>query len=152
MKTLVTTTILALGLSGAAFADGHLAASGDAAEGESAFKQCQSCHVVADADGNVLAGRKAKTGPNLYGVVGRAPGAVEDFRYGKDLASLAESDIVFDEANFVAYVQNPKDWLQEATGNDKARSKMSYRVRKEEDALNLYAYIKSLDPAMAETN
>ncbi|WP_425040138.1 c-type cytochrome [Primorskyibacter sp. S187A] len=153
MKSLVTTTILALGLTGgAAFAEGHadLTATGDAAAGEKAFRQCVSCHVVQNDDGETLAGRKSKTGPNLYQVVGRAPGAVEGFRYGKDLASLADSDLVYDEATFVAYVQDPKGWLQEATDNSKARSKMSFKVRKEEDAINLYAYLKSLDPAMAD--
>ncbi len=34
--------------------------------------------------------------------------------------------------------------IREATGDDKARGKMSFRVRKEEDAINLYAYIASL--------
>ena len=56
-------------------------AEGDAAEGETAFnRQCSSCHVVADADGNILAGKRAKTGPNLYAVIGRTLGSVEDFK------------------------------------------------------------------------
>ena len=151
MKTFVTTAILAAGLAGAAFAESHaadLTATGDAEAGEAAFKQCQSCHVVQNDDGETLAGRNAKTGPNLWMIAGRTPGALEDFRYGKDLASLADSDLVFDEATFVAYVQDPREWLKGATGNDKARSKMSYKVRKEEDAINLYAFLKSLQPEM----
>ena len=147
MKTLVTTALLALGataLSGPAFAGGHLAATGDASEGEKAFRQCQSCHVVVNDAGETLAGRASKTGPNLYNIAGRTPGSVEGFRYGKDTASLADSDVVFDEATFVAYVQDPTAWLREVTGNSKARSKMAYKVRKEEDALNLYAFLQSL--------
>lgn len=148
MKTLVTTAVFALGLSGAAFADGHLAATGDVEAGEKAFRQCQSCHVVVNDAGETLAGKKAKTGPNLYKVAGRTPGSVEGFRYGKETAALADSDIVFDEATFVAYVQDPTAWLREASGNDKARSKMSYKVRKEADAINLYAYLQSLGAGM----
>ena len=153
MKYLVTTTAFAMALAGAAFAQSEgvdLTASGDAEEGADAFKQCQSCHVVVNEEGETLAGRNAKTGPNLYGVVGSAPGSNEDFRYGDDLASLADSDIVYDEETFVAYVQDPREWLKEATGDDKARSKMTYKVRKEEDAVNLYAYLKSLGPEMEE--
>lgn len=153
MKFLVTTTAFALALGGAAFAESHaadLTASGDADAGADAFKQCQSCHVVVNEEGETLAGRNAKTGPNLYGVVGAAPGSVEGFRYGDDLASLSDSDIVYDEATFVAYVQDPRGWLREATGDAKARSKMSFKVRKEEDAINLYAYLKSLGPDMAD--
>jgi len=75
MKILNTAAALTL-LAAPAFADGH--ASGDAAAGQEQFeRQCVSCHVVADADGNVLAGRAAKTGPNLYGLSGRLPGSVE---------------------------------------------------------------------------
>ena len=40
-----------------AFAGGH--ASGDAAEGEKAFRQCKACHAIVDADGNeVMKGGK----------------------------------------------------------------------------------------------
>ena len=130
-----------------AFADGH--ASGDAAAGEKAFRQCISCHVVVDDDGKTLAGRKAKTGPNLYGVAGRAAGGVEDFKYSDIIMLAGEQGVVYDEANFVAYVQDPTGWLREVTG-DNGRGKMSYKVRKEEDAVNLYAYLASLAPAPAE--
>ena len=59
MKTFNILVALAL-LAAPAFADGH-SASGDAAAGEEQFKrQCVSCHIVADADRNVLAGRAAK--------------------------------------------------------------------------------------------
>ena len=134
-------SIAALALSAApAFADGHLAASGDAAEGEKAFRQCQSCHVVESPDGEVLAGRAAKTGPNLYGVVGRGYGEVEGYRYSDIMMKAGETDNVYDEANFVAYVQDPTGHLQEVTG-DNGRGKMSYKVRKEEDAVNLYAFL-----------
>lgn len=67
MKTLMMTTAAATLIAGAAFAEGN------AADGEAAFKQCQSCHVVVDDEGNTLAGRKAKTGPNLFGVPGVSP-------------------------------------------------------------------------------
>ncbi|WP_299658031.1 cytochrome c family protein [uncultured Tateyamaria sp.] len=127
------------------FADGH--ASGDAAEGEKAFRQCISCHVVQNEAGDTLAGRNAKTGPNLYGIVGGQFGMVEDFRYS-DINQLAASmeGLEITEEVFVAYVQDPTAYLREVTG-DKGRSKMTYKVRKEEDAVNIYAYLASLQPA-----
>lgn len=127
-------------LTAPAFADGHLAASGDADAGEKAFRQCQSCHVVENAAGEVLAGRAARTGPNLFGVVGRASGTVEGFRYSDLALAAGETDMVYDEANFVAYVQDPTAHLREVSGEG-GRSKMSYKVRKEEDAINLYAFL-----------
>lgn len=121
--------------------------TGDAAEGERAFRACISCHVVKDADDNVLAGRNGRTGPNLYGMSGRAAGAVEDFRYSKGLIAAGDGGLVWDEETFVAFVQDPTSYIREVTGDSSARSKMSYRVRKEEDAVNLYAYLVSLSPA-----
>ncbi|UWQ18369.1 cytochrome c family protein [Jannaschia sp. M317] len=135
-----TMTILAAAVAaGPVLADGH-AASGDAEAGEKAFRQCQSCHVVQNGDGEVLAGRAAKTGPNLYGIAGRAGGMVEDFAYSDLAVAAGEAGLVFDEANFVAYVQDPTAHLREVSGEG-GRSKMSFKVRKEEDAVNLYAFL-----------
>lgn len=117
-------------------------AEGDAAAGEEAFaRQCATCHVVVDADGNTLAGKRAKTGPNLYQVIGRTLGSVEDFRYGKSIVEAGEGGAVWDEAGMAAYLQDPKAYLAEVTGDSGARSKMAYRVRKEDDAVNLAAFL-----------
>lgn len=155
MKTLALTTALAIGLALPAFAESHatldLTATGDAAKGEDAFKKCQSCHVVANAEGEVLAGKRAKTGPNLYGVAGRTAGSLDDFRYGKDLVAAGEAGMVFDEATFVTYVMDPKAAIQEVLNDGKARSKMSYRVRKEDEAKDLYAFLLSLASPMEES-
>jgi len=69
---------------------------------------------------------------------------VEDFRYGNGLTALNEAEMVWDEANFVGYVQDPTGWIRETTGDNSLRGAMSFRVRSEEDALNLYAYLASL--------
>lgn len=123
-----------------AFADGH--ASGDAAKGAEQFeRQCVSCHLVADAGGNVLAGRNAKTGPNLFGIVGRTPGTVEGFRYGDSIVAYGETGFAWDEAGFVAYVQDPTGYLREELGDNRARARMSYRVRDAGDATDIFAFL-----------
>jgi len=135
---------LTLALASPALADDP---TGDAAKGEAAFRQCQACHIVADADGNVLAGRSGRTGPNLYGIAGRAAGSVEGFRYSELMHEAAEKGLVWDEETFVAYVQNPTNFLKEASGEDSGRSNMTFMVRKPDDAVNLWAYLVSLAPA-----
>ncbi|SDY39790.1 cytochrome c [Jannaschia faecimaris] len=137
-------------LAAPAFADAHLAASGDAAEGEKAFRQCQACHVVEDPSGEVLAGRASRTGPNLYGVVGRTAGSVEDFRYSDLMIAAGEAGMIYDEANFVPYVMDPTAHLKEASGETSGRGKMSYKVRKEEDAINLYAFLAQFQDEAAQ--
>lgn len=117
------------------------------ARGEAAFSQCQSCHVVRNDAGEVLAGRNGRTGPNLYGVIGRVAGSYPDFRYGDGIVAAGEGGLVWDEASFVAYVMNPTDFLREATGNNRARGNMSFRVRNADQAHDLYAFLTSLSPA-----
>ena len=132
-----------------AFADSHEAGpSGDAEAGEASFRACIACHVVTDPDGNVLAGRNGRTGPNLYAIDGRAAGSVEGFRYGPGMVAAAETGLVWDEEHFAAYVPNATNFLREITGDSRARSAMSPQRVSEEDTANLWAYLVSLAPAM----
>lgn len=132
------------------YAENHTAdleLQGDVAAGEEAFnRQCVACHVVVNDDGETLAGRNARTGPNLYGVAMRVPGVVEDFRYSDSVVELGEAGEVWDEANFVAYVQDPTGWLREVLDDRRARGKMAFQVRDEGDAYNIYAYLAEIGP------
>lgn len=128
-----------------AMADGH-AATGDAAAGERAFRQCIACHVVVNDEGETLAGRNSRTGPNLYAIAGQPYGRIEDFRYSPGLTALNEAGVLMTEETFVAYVQDPTGYIREASGDGGLRGAMSFRVRSEEDAVNLYAYLVSLAP------
>lgn len=116
-------------------------AQGDAAAGEAAFRQCVACHVVTNPAGEILAGRAGRSGPNLYGVADRVAGSVDGFRYSGGLVALNGAGVAWSEDNFVAYVQDPAGFVREATGDGSARSSMSFRVRNETDARNLYAFL-----------
>ncbi|EPX77509.1 c-type cytochrome [Litoreibacter arenae] len=118
-------------------------AEGDAEAGEKEFKKCKSCHMVVDGDNEIVKG--GKTGPNLFGLPGRVVGS-EDFRYGKDLVSVGEAGLVWDEAEFIAYSADPKEWLKEKTGDSKAKSKMSFKLKDAEDAANIWAFLVSVSP------
>ena len=129
-----------------ALAESH--ATGDAAAGKAAFaKQCVSCHIVVNDIGETLAGSKATTGPNLYGVTMRKLGTALGFkRYGKSIVKAGEIGTFWNQENFVGYVQNPTGWLRTTLEDPKARSKMSFKVRKEEDALNIFAFLHAISP------
>lgn len=124
-------------------------AAGDIEAGKKVFNQCQTCHAVVDPDGNVLAGKNAKTGPNLYGVVGRAAGSYPDFKYGDSIVALGAGGYVWTEADLATYVQDPVAFLKDKSGDTKAKSKMMFKLKKEEDAANVAAFIASLAPAPA---
>ncbi len=142
MKIAVVTAFAAMSMAASpAFAQGDIEA------GQKLFNQCQTCHVVANEAGEVLAGRNAKTGPNLYGVIGRPAGTYPDFKYGDDMLAANAKGLVWDEATFLEYVQDPSKFLQTYLEDPKARGKMQFKVRKPEDAANLYAFLTSLAPA-----
>lgn len=126
---------------------GPALAAGDAEKGAKLFNQCQTCHVVANEAGEVLAGKNAKTGPNLYAVIGRKAGSYEGFKYGDDMVAAGEKGLVWDEATFVEYVQDPSGFLKTYLEDDKAKGKMSFKVKNAEDAADLHAFLVSLAPA-----
>ncbi len=141
MKLKITAAVASAVLATTAMADSH--ATGDAAKGEKDFRKCKSCHMIQDAEGtNIVKG--GKTGPNLYGIVGRQAGTVEGFRYGASLVAAGEAGLIWDEAQFVAYVEDPKKFLQAYLDDGKAKSKMSFKLKKGGD--NVWAYLVSVSP------
>jgi cytochrome c len=146
MKLSLTAAALAL-VAAPVFA--QEAPTGDAEAGAKVFAKCQTCHVIANEAGEVLAGKNSKTGPNLYGLPGRTAGTYPEFKYGESLIKLGEMGFTWNETDFVQYVADPTKFLQEKESDGKARSKMMFKLPKEEDALNVYAFIASLSPAPA---
>jgi cytochrome c len=126
---------------------GAAMAAGDAEAGKKVFNQCQTCHVVAAPDGTVLAGKNAKTGPNLYAIIGRPAASFPDFKYGEGIIAAKDAGLVWDEEKLAVYVQDPTKFLDEFTGNPKLKSKMVFKLKKEEDAANVAAFLASLQPA-----
>ena len=141
MKLMIATAATAVTLAGAAFAEG------DAAAGETEFNKCKSCHMIVADDGTEIV-KGGRTGPNLYGIIGRQAGSVEGFRYGDSLVAAGEAGLVWDEESFVAYVQDPRGYLREYLDDQSARSKMSYRLRSGME--DVYAYLVSVGPEMEE--
>jgi len=113
MKTLIasTATLIALALP---------AAAQDAAKGEKEFNKCKACHMIANGDETIVRG--GRVGPNLYGVIGRTMGSVEDFKYSDGLAAKAEAGDVWTEENLAEYITDPNEFLG-------SRSKMTYKAR-----------------------
>ncbi len=137
MKLMIATAASALMLAGAAFAEG------DADAGAKEFNKCKSCHMIVADDGTEIV-KGGRTGPNLYGIIGRQAGVQDGFRYGDSLVAAGEAGLVWDEETFVAYVQDPKGFLAEYLDDSGARSKMSYRLRKGME--DVYAYLVSVGP------
>lgn len=134
MKLLTTATLAALALSAPAFA-------GDAAKGEADYKKCKACHMIVADDGTEIQ-KGGKTGPNLYGVIGRTVASAADFKYGESIAAVGAKGVVWDEAMLAAYVADPGKWLKEQTGDASAKSKMTFKLAKGGE--DMAAYLASV--------
>ena len=115
MKTLLAASATLVALSLPAFAEG------DAAKGEKEFNKCKACHMIASDSETIVKG--GKTGPNLYGVIGRTAGSYEGFKYSDGLAAKGAEALVWDEAELATFVKNPNDYLG-------SRSKMTFKLAK----------------------
>ena len=124
--------------------------AGDIEAGEKDFKKCKACHMVVSADGEEIY-KGGKTGPNLYGVFGRQAGSLEGFKYGKDLVAAGAAGLVWDEAQFVEYVQNPAAFLKANLNKPNAVAKMAFKLKDAATAEDVYAYLAQFGAAPAAT-
>ncbi len=123
--------------------------AGDPEAGEGAFRQCRACHSITDAEGNDIV-KGGAAGPNLYGIVERTAGTYEDFRYSDSMVAAGEAGLAWNEEDFSVYVQDPTEFLRTYLDDSKARGKMTFKLRKAEEAADLWAYLKSVGPEMEE--
>ena len=123
---------------------GPVLADGDAAVGEKEFRKCKACHMIVADDGTEIV-KGGKTGPNLWGVIGR-PVASADFKYGDAILAVGATGLVWDTDLIVPYLADPKGWLVEKTGDAGANSKMTFKLSKKGE--DVAAYLASVGPAL----
>lgn len=139
---LIYTAILATAFAAPAFAESH--SMGDAAAGEKEFGKCKACHSIVDDAGEMIQ-RGGKIGPNLYNVVGRQAGSLEDFKYGDSIVAAGEAGLVWDQASLTEYLTDPTEFLRTTLDDKKARSNMAFKLRKGSE--DVAAYLASVSPA-----
>lgn len=138
MIAISTLALMSLGLSATA------SLAGDAAAGEAAWRGCRSCHSITAPDGTQIQ-RGGRTGPNLYGIAGRQIASAEGFRYSEILAEYGATGAVWTAELFAEYVADPTAFVRAHTGDNSARSPMSFRLRSGAD--DMWAYLESVAPA-----
>jgi len=88
-------------------------------------------------------GAKNKVGPPLTGLIGRKAGSYEGFKFGKSIVAAGEAGLVWTEEELFAYLKHPRNYLREKLDDKKAKSKMAYKMKKEDQRLDVIAYIAS---------
>lgn len=131
-------------LMGATLAMPALAQDGDATVGEKEFRKCKACHMIQTPEGEDIV-KGGKTGPNLHGVVGRVAGSEEGFKYSEALLALNEAGEVWTIEALTAYMTDPNKFVQDKTGEASARTKMTFKLNKNQ--ADIAAYLASVSPA-----
>lgn len=107
---------------------GAMLAAADPAKGQAVAKACAACHDFTKGGPN-------KTGPNLWGIVGRNHGVHEGFSYSDALKALSSEPWTYEALD--AFLKAPKEAIP---GN-----KMAFGgVKRDADRANLLAYLATL--------
>lgn len=117
--------------------------SADPDRGEREFMKCKSCHAIVTPDGQDLV-KGGKTGPNLFGVIGREVGSLRDYRYGTGLAIIGATGVIWDEASVAAFLIDPAAWVKTAANDPSARTKMTFKTPK--GGKDIVAYLRRIVP------
>jgi cytochrome c len=105
---------------------GQLLALGDLAHGEKVFKKCSACHMIASGGKNMI-------GPNLWSVIGRTAGSVNDYKYSKAMVAYGK-EWTFEEMN--SYLIKPQAYVK--------GTKMAFAgLRKEKDRASVILFMNS---------
>lgn len=114
-------------------------AEGDAEAGAKDFAKCRACHSITAADGTAIV-RGGKTGPDLYGVVGRGAGV--EFNYSPALRKAHDTGLVWDAESLTQFLADPTGFLKTYTGDSGARSKMAFRLTRGTE--DIIAYLSAV--------
>ncbi|OUS08703.1 hypothetical protein A9Q96_04520 [Rhodobacterales bacterium 52_120_T64] len=114
----------------------------DAAAGEQIFRKCTSCHQAG-------AGARNSAGPILTDVVGRAAGSVSGYRYGKSMLAAGEAGLIWNAENIFNYLFNPTEFLRAYLDDPKAKAKMNFSLKAEQDRHDVIAYLSTFQVAKA---
>lgn len=125
MKTSIFATLAAVALATPVLAQ----EAGDPAKGENEFKKCRACHMIQDDAGTDIV-KGGKTGPNLYGIVGRKAGTEEGFKYSDALLKLGEAGEIWTEEDLIGYITDPNKFTEEKVGDASLKTKMTFKLNR----------------------
>ena len=103
-----------------------LLALGDLGHGEKVFKKCSACHMIASDGKNMI-------GPNLWSVIGRTAGSVNDYKSSKAMVAYGK-EWTYEEMN--SYLIKPQAYVK--------GTKMAFAgLRKEKDRASVILFMNS---------
>lgn len=117
----------------------------DAVKGEKVFKKCAACHQVGTDASN-------KTGPVLTGIIGRPAATFEGFKYSKSMTAAGAAGHVWNEESIFEYIGNPTKYLRALLDDPRAKAKMRFKLKSEQDRRDVIAYLATFQVAETKTD
>lgn len=109
---------------------------GDPAAGEKVFRRCQACHAVGEGAAN-------KIGPELNGIMGEKPGAVEGYSFSPAFQEWAADKEAWNTELMTAWLSDPRAVVP--------GTKMAFPgLKNPEELANVIAYLASFDESGAK--
>jgi len=109
-------------------------ANADAANGERLFRQCKGCHTIDEGDSH-------RSGPNLYGILGRPVAAADGFRFSP---ALQEFGGEWSIERLATFLENPRKTVP--------RTRMGFRGLSDvSDRMDVIAFLNTMSNEPLET-
>jgi len=102
--------------------------------GKTLFKRCAICHQIGD-------GAKNKAGPVLTAVVGRLAASYEGYFYGKSIKAAGAKGLIWSKDQIFEYLPNPTKYLRSFLDMPRAKSKMRFKLKNEQDRSDIISYL-----------
>jgi cytochrome c len=106
---------------------GTVLKTADPVAGAAVFEKCKSCHNADNGGAN-------GTGPNLWGVVGRAPGSHPGFAYSDGMKAFGAKQPIWDYQHIYEFIKGPQAYIN--------GTKMTFvGLKQPQDRINVIAYL-----------
>ena len=99
------------------------------------FRKCVSCHTIEE-------GGRNKMGPNLWNIMNRGTGQMENYKYSKKFSAWAKKNTMW-----TPVLMN--QWLTKSKSMVKG-TKMNFREKKEKKRAAIIVYLRSMAPPKTE--
>jgi len=99
------------------------------------FKKCVSCHTIEE-------GGKNKMGPNLWNIMNRGIGKMENYKYSKKFSAWAKKNTMWTPVLM-------DEWLTKSKSMVKG-TRMNFRERKESKRAATIVYLRSMGVSKTE--